>query len=104
MPLPVIGLATSGFQLLKRSGALGQLRKKAAVGIEKGFSFLKEKAKGAKFAATEKGFTLTGDGFSAQGGQAAQGAAARAPYMAAGSTNYLPYLVGGALLLMLLKK
>ena len=99
MPLPVIGLATTGFQLVKKA----QLGKRAGSALKKGFTFLKDRAKTAKFAATEKGFTLTGDGFSAQGGQAVQGTATR-PYMAAGSTSYLPYLVGGALLLMFLKK
>ena len=100
MPLPVLGLATTGFQLAKKA----KLGKRAGAALKKGFGLLKDRAKTAKFAATEKGFTLTGQGFSAQGGQAAQGAAARAPYMAAGSTNYLPYLLGGAVLLMLLKK
>lgn len=100
MPLFAPGLVAGGFQLAKKA-KLGQ---RAAGALKKGFGLLKERAKGAKFAATEKGFTLSAPGFQAQGGQAAQGAAARAPYTAAGSTNYLPYLLGGAVLLMLLKK
>lgn len=100
MPLFAPGLVAGGFQLAKKA----QLGKRAGAALKKGFGFLKDRAKGAKFAATEKGFTLSAPGFQAQGGQAAQGAAARAPYTAAGSTNYLPYLLGGVVLLMLLKK
>lgn len=100
MPLPAIGLiASSGFQLVKKA-KLGQ---RAGQALKKGFGFLRDKAKQAKFTATEKGFRLTAPGISAQGGQSAQGAGTQASYMA-GATNYLPYFIGGALLLMLIKK
>lgn len=101
MPVPVIaGLASTGFKLASNREA----RKKAAGALKKGFQWIKGKASQAKFTATEKGFSLTAPGLTAQGGQAAQGAAARAAYNMPGSTNYLPYLLGGAVLLMLLKK
>lgn len=101
MPVPVAtSIVTTGFRLARKA----QLGKKAVGALKKGFGLLAEKAKGAKFTATEKGFSLSAPGLSAQGGQAAQGAAARAAYNVPGSTNYLPYVIGGAVLLMLLKK
>jgi hypothetical protein len=101
MPVPVAtSIVTTGFKLAQRA----QLGKKVGRALKKGFGLLAEKAKGAKFTATEKGFSLSAPGLSAQGGQAAQGAAARVAYNVPGSTNYLPYIIGGAVLLMLLKK
>ena len=101
MPVPIVaGIASAGYKLASNKEA----RKKAAGALKKGFQWIKGKAKDAKFTATEKGFTLTAPGLTAQGGQAAQGAAARAAYSMPGSTNYLPYVIGGAVLLMLLKK
>lgn len=101
MPVPVAAsIVTTGFKLASNKEA----RKKAVGALKKGFQWISGKAKEAKFIATEKGFSLTAPGLSAQGGQAAQGAAARAAYGVPGSTNYLPYIIGGAVLLMLLKK
>lgn len=101
MPVPVAAsIVSTGFKLASNREA----RKKAAGALKKGFQWIKGKASQAKFTATEKGFTLTAPGVSAQGGQAAQSAAARAAYGVPGSTNYLPYIIGGAVLLMLLKK
>lgn len=101
MPVPVAAsIVSTGFKLVSNK----QARQKAAGALKKGFQWLKGQASQTKFTATEKGFSLTAPGVSAQGGQAAQGAAARAAYNVPGSTNYLPYLLGGAVLLMLLKK
>jgi hypothetical protein len=101
MPVPVAtSIVSTGFRLAQRA----QLGKRVGRALRKGFGLLAEKAKGAKFTATEKGFSLSAPGLSAQGGQAAQGAAARAAYNVPSSTNYLPYIIGGAVLLMLLKK
>lgn len=91
--------ATKGFALARKA-KLGQ---KALGALRKGFGLLKDKAKDAKFVATEKGFTLTAPGISAQGGQASS-QAGRVAYSAPGSANYLPYIIGGAVLLMLMKK
>lgn len=100
MPLLAANIAATGYQLVKRA----KLGSKIGKALKQGFSVLADKAREAKFTATEKGFSLTAPGVSAQGGQAAQGAAARASYDVAGTNNYVPYLIGGALLLMLLKK
>ena len=98
MPLLAANIATTGFALAKKFG----LRKKAGQALSKGFGLLRDKFKDAKFSATEKGFTLSADGFQAKGGSAAPGAAAQT--MESMKMNYLPYVVGGALLLILLKK
>ena len=101
--MPVVpvamNIATTGFQLAKRA----KLGKRVGQALKKGFGLLQEKAKGAKFVATEKGFTLSAPGISAQGGQAST-RAGQVAYSAPGSTNYLPYIIGGAVLLMLMKK
>jgi hypothetical protein len=100
MPLPIANIAFAGFKLAKKAN----IGKKAVGALKKGFSVLADKAKEARFTATEKGFSLSAPGVSAQGGQAAQGAAGKMAYDMPGATNYLPYVIGGALLLMILKK
>jgi hypothetical protein len=100
VPLLAAKIAATGFQLVKRA----DIGRRIGQALSKGFTVLADKAREAKFTATEKGFSLSAPGLSAQGGQAAQGAAARASYDVAGTNNFVPYLIGGALLLMLLKK
>lgn len=98
MPVPIATIAATGFKLAQKA----QFGKKAKSALQKGFALLADRAKGAKFVATEKGFTLSAKGLSAQGGQAA--GAGQVAYSAPSSANYLPYIIGGAVLLMLLKK
>ena len=98
--MPVAAIASTGFALARRF-KLGQ---KVGSVLRKGFGLLKDQASKAKFTATEKGFSLSAPGLRAQGGQAAQGVAGQAAYAAPGTASYLPYLIGGALLLMFLKK
>lgn len=100
--MPIVPLATSiattGYKIASRA----QLGKKVGSALRKGFGLLRDRAKDAKFVATEKGFTLSAPGISAQGGKAT--GAGQVAYSAPGSANYLPYVIGGAVLLMLLKK
>lgn len=100
MPLPLAAIASTGFSLAKKAG----LGKRAKQAVSKGFGLLKDRLKGAKFTATERGFNLTAEGFRAQGGAAAASPAAAAAFQAPQVGQYLPYIIGGALLLMFLKK
>ena len=105
MPLALAPVFATGYQLASKA----KLGAKVKQALWRGYGLLREgvgkAAKGAKFNITEKGLQgYTVAGISAKQGQNGSTVTDRSQGMLAGSTNYLPYLLGGAVLLMLLKK
>ncbi len=105
MPLALAPVFATGYQLANKA----KLGAKVKQALWRGYGLVREgvqkAAKGAKFSISEKGLEgYSVAGISAKQGQYGSKVTDRADGIQASTMNYLPYLVGGALLLMLLKK